>query len=164
MAAREFVNCEEGVFADHVEEPKTLVHVHEHGEITGELRVGLDFEKFLELLCSWRGRLDFGDVELAYELTWLAFNKTKDLGLEVVGVDQSLAEAAAVAFKELLLLLFAVVELDVAVDGLSAIWSADSIKSTPLFSAFHITYDLHRVFGGQGARSRLKYSRTCPSP
>lgn len=54
-------------------------------------------------------------------LTGLLLNEAEQVGLAAVGVDERLAEGAAVAVEHLLSLVSHQVQLNVAVDGLAAV-------------------------------------------
>lgn len=65
-------------------------------------------------------------MQLASGNSGLLLDKAEQAALVVVIVNVAFAERAAVAFKELLLSTFNEEQLDVAVDSLAAIGSADA--------------------------------------
>lgn len=83
----------------------------------------------------------------------LALSKAEDSREIVVAVDICLAEAAAVAFQQLLLLCFNEVELYVAVYSLATIWGAYTEECAPLLVWLQcITNDLYAICVSKWAR------------
>lgn len=128
--------------------------MHEHWEVGREVGIWLDFVEFLEFLgILWRST-NLGDVHFADCFAWLSFHKAEQTAPILVVVDEGFSEAAAMPIQNLLFGLLDQEQLDVAIDGLAAIWSADAIECAPLLIVLQpVANDLHGILGTEGSES-----------
>lgn len=125
------IDVDESKFGDDVQKTVLLCDHQGDREVVRSRRVIDDFSVLLELLNSFGRSRNLSDVNQRFSLSSLSFDEAKNVGSVSIVMKKHFTEGAGMAFEHLLLATLNQVELNVAIDSLSAIRSRNCEEGCP---------------------------------